>query len=87
MSDNTLPTYEELYNFLQEHYKANYFISRDASTKGYSRGVTEGVMEHLRLYHIGIIWRHESVTGKAIFFNRNLHVLSQNEIDLYFIGL
>lgn len=75
-----MPNYDDLYNFLKRWYKHDRFEGRnDGDFKDYSHIVTRGRVDSLERFGTDLISRHESVTGSAIRFNRNLEVIETSK--------
>lgn len=78
--EQTLPTYNDLYNFLKKWYKHERFEARnEGDYKDYSHIVTRGRMQRLEQFGTDLISRHESVTGSAIRYNCNLEIIESSK--------
>jgi hypothetical protein len=70
-------TFEALYQFLKDHYKAERFHLREGDVWGhdYSQVVTQGSLDSLNANGFAFISKYESATGNAIKFDENLNIV------------
>jgi hypothetical protein len=73
-----LPSFSDLYEFLRVRYKYDRFEGRNGLVWGEdtSRRITQGSMDQLRDCGFGCVSQHESITGSAVFFDRDLTIIS-----------
>ena len=84
MSDELgLPGFDEMYTFLQRWYKSDRFATKDAYMPGHSRRLTYWYLESLQRDGVAFITHHESATGRAIYFDKGLRILSEAEVKAY----
>lgn len=72
-----LPTFDAMYAFLKERYKAERFHLRDGTAwcPDYSKVVARSALEQLAQTGVGYISHYESVTGKVVKYNAQLEVI------------
>lgn len=76
------------YLFLREHYKHERFEGRNDATWGrdYSYRIAQSGLDSLEKYCYGLISQHESKTGDAIFYDRQLKILSPDQVKQAIAG-
>ncbi|EPK2688281.1 hypothetical protein [Klebsiella pneumoniae] len=70
------------YLFIREHYKHSRFEGRNDATWGrdYSYRIAQSGLDSLSKYGYGLISQHESKTGEAVYYDRNLNILTDEQI-------
>ncbi|HBQ8830777.1 TPA: hypothetical protein MDU36_002448 [Klebsiella pneumoniae] len=70
------------YLFIREHYKHSRFEGRNDATWGrdYSYRIAQSGLDSLSKYGYGLISQHESKTGEAVYYDRNLNILTDEHI-------
>ena len=81
-----LPGFDEMYAFLAKWYKSERFAMRDVYIPGHSRRLTYFILDNLRDNGVAFITHHESATGRAIYFDKTLRILSDAEVKAYWDG-
>lgn len=75
-----MPSFDQMYAFLKQWYKHDRFEGRNGDwCPNYSSIVTQSGLDHITKYGYGCISRHESVTGQAIFFNKQLQDITNTD--------
>jgi hypothetical protein len=75
-------TREHHYQFLKQHYKHDRFEGRNGNGwgKDYSSNVARGSYQALENYGYTCISQHESKTGDAVWYDRDLAVKPYHEL-------
>ena len=70
------------YLFLRHHYNHDRFEGRNDATWGrdYSYRVAQSGLDSLAKYGYSLISQHESKTGEAVYYDRNLNILTGAQI-------
>lgn len=70
-------TYDELYQFLKTHYRPERFEKRNGNgwDKNYSHHIAAYTHKELVDFGYSLISRHESRTGEAVIYDRDLNIL------------
>lgn len=77
------------YLFIREHYKHSRFEGRNDAIWGrdYSFRIAQSGLDMLEKYGYGVISQHESKTGEAIFYDRELNILNAEQTKLALRGV
>lgn len=75
---DSMPTYEDLYEFLKSYYLHSRFEGRNGNgwDNDYSHCVTKSAYDYLELHSIGWVSVYESRTATPIKYNQQLEVLN-----------
>jgi len=80
------PTYEQMYEFLKDHYLHSRFEGRNAMwPKGvpeggtYSELVARNALDYLRTNEVAFISPYEAASGRTIQYDRQLTILNPDE--------
>ncbi|PHM59532.1 hypothetical protein [Xenorhabdus ishibashii] len=76
-----LTSYEKLYAFIEYHYLSRKFKSDSDYTKGREKRIVDSYMESLKKEGEAFITRHESITGKNIYFYADLSIKTENRFN------
>lgn len=76
----SLPSFEVMHSFLARQRKYEGFEGRNNNTWGtdYSACVTRSTLQSLADHGIDGVSRHESITGKAIWFDASLRIITDD---------
>ena len=75
-----LPTFDDLYKFLRQHYKYSRFEGMAGDwCQEYPEIVTKSSMEQLSTLGHGFISCHEAHVGNAIQFNCRLEIMNEDK--------
>lgn len=73
---------ERHYLFIREHYKQSRFEGRNDTSWGrdYSYRIAQSGLDSLEMHGYSLISQHESKTGEAIYYGRDLSILCGDQI-------
>ena len=76
------------YLFIRELYKQSRFEGRNDANWGrdYSFRVAQSGLESLEKYGYSLLSRHDSKTGDAIYYDRHLNILNDDQIKIAIRG-
>lgn len=72
-----MPTFDTVYAFLKKHYKPARFEGRG---KGYAERLTRSVMSELARLGYSLVSHHDSISGRAVWFNANLNEIPPGQV-------
>ena len=77
LNAGTFPDFQQVYDFLKNHYKPSRFEERNGEIWGYdySRRVTRNAIEDLDKYGKSFVSRFEDRTGEGFSFGKELIIL------------
>ena len=80
-----LPTPEAMREFLRAHYRHGRFEGRDPAVWGanYSECMVLCYLDDLRKIGNSVISRHDSISGRPVWFGRRLEAVDGDDFDSY----